>query len=165
MWTQLSRKHSKICIVAVFGGVAVVAISVIFMILIIIIPIILMASVSAVIPKLDQKAYFLSFLADVYGTGVYFARDADYSTVVKSTRSSRQLYPPPQSLEILCNDITKETTDIIMHVIEADFSVQGGVATSLIKAVGDDILNECLELDETPLFSIQYTTAGKLLSK
>ena len=52
-----------------------------------------------------------------------------------------------------------------MHVIDADFSFLVGMAPSLIKAGSNDILDEYLKLKETPLFSVQYTTVGKLRAK
>ena len=66
------------------------------------------------------------------------------------------------TVQIVCNDISKETTDLIMHVTNQDFSSQGGVGKALIKAGGDSIVQECKALGQPALFSTQYTKAGNL---
>ena len=66
------------------------------------------------------------------------------------------------TVQIVCNDISKETTDLIMHVTNQDFSFQGGVGKALIKAGGDSIVQECKALGQPALFSTQYTKAGNL---
>ena len=66
------------------------------------------------------------------------------------------------TVEIVCADISKETTDVIMHVTSQDFSFNGGVGKALIKAGGDGIVQECKTLGQPALFSTQYTGAGNL---
>ena len=66
------------------------------------------------------------------------------------------------TVQIVCDDISKEKTDLIMHVIGQDFSVKGGVAKALMKAGGDSIIQECKALSKPALFSTQYTNAGRL---
>ena len=66
------------------------------------------------------------------------------------------------TVQIVCDDISKETTDLIMHVIGQDFFAAGGVAKALIKAGGDSIIQECKALGKPALYSTQYTKAGKL---
>ena len=69
------------------------------------------------------------------------------------------------AVEIVCDDISKETTDVIMHVTSQDFSFNGGVGKALIKAGGDSIVQECKTLGQPALFSTEYTKAGKLSTK
>ena len=66
------------------------------------------------------------------------------------------------TVEIVCADISEETTDLIMHVTSQDFSFQGGVGQALIRAGGDNIVQESKALGKPALFSTQYTKAGKL---
>jgi O-acetyl-ADP-ribose deacetylase (regulator of RNase III) len=66
------------------------------------------------------------------------------------------------TVQIVCNDISKEKTELIMHVIGQDFAVKGGVAKALIKAGGDTIIQECKALGKPALYSTQYTKAGNL---
>jgi O-acetyl-ADP-ribose deacetylase (regulator of RNase III) len=66
------------------------------------------------------------------------------------------------TVQIVCDDISKETTHLIMHVIDQDFSFQGGVGKALIKAGGDSIVQECKALGQPALFSTQYTEPGNL---
>ncbi|CAB3992453.1 poly [ADP-ribose] polymerase 14-like isoform X2 [Paramuricea clavata] len=66
------------------------------------------------------------------------------------------------TVQIVCDDISKERTDLIMHVTRQDFSVKGGVAKSLIKAGGNSIIQECKALGKPTLYSTQYTKAGRL---
>ncbi|CAB4021318.1 poly [ADP-ribose] polymerase 14-like, partial [Paramuricea clavata] len=66
------------------------------------------------------------------------------------------------TVQIVCGDISKEKTDLIMHVIGQDFSVKGGVAKALIKAGGDSIIQECKALGKPALYSTQYSNAGRL---
>ena len=66
------------------------------------------------------------------------------------------------AVEIVCDDISKETTDVIMHVTSQDFSFNGGVGKALIKAGGDSIMQECKTLGQPALFSTEYTKAGNL---
>ncbi|XP_028411310.1 uncharacterized protein LOC114533885 isoform X2 [Dendronephthya gigantea] len=66
------------------------------------------------------------------------------------------------AVEIVCADISKETTDLIMHVTNEEFSFQGGVGKALIRAGGDNIVQEAKALGKPALFSTQYTKAGKL---
>ena len=69
------------------------------------------------------------------------------------------------TVQIVCNDISKETTDLIMHVIGQDFSIQGGVADALLREGGNRIFEECNALGKPALFSTQYTNAGDLSVK
>ena len=69
------------------------------------------------------------------------------------------------TVQIECADISKETTELIMHVIGQDFSFQGGVVKALIKAGGDSIVQECKSLGKPALFSTQYTNAGNLAAR
>jgi O-acetyl-ADP-ribose deacetylase (regulator of RNase III) len=66
------------------------------------------------------------------------------------------------TVQIVRADISKESTDLIMHVVDEDFSFTGGVAKALIRAGGDSIIQECKALGKPALFSTQYTKAGKL---
>ena len=66
------------------------------------------------------------------------------------------------TVQIVCDDISKEKTELIMHVIGQDFAVKGGVAKALIKAGGDTIIQECKALGKPALYSTQYTKAGNL---
>ena len=66
------------------------------------------------------------------------------------------------TVQIVCDDISKEKTDLIMHVIGQDFSVKGGVAKALIKAGGDSIIQECKALGKPSFYSTQYSNAGRL---
>ena len=66
------------------------------------------------------------------------------------------------TVQIVCDDISKETTDLIMHVTSQDFSFNGGVGKALIKAGGKTIEQECKGLGQPALFSTQYTKAGNL---
>jgi O-acetyl-ADP-ribose deacetylase (regulator of RNase III) len=66
------------------------------------------------------------------------------------------------TVQIVCDDISKETTHLIMHVTNQDFSFQGGVGKALIKAGGDSIVQECKALGQPSLFSTQYTKAGNI---
>ena len=66
------------------------------------------------------------------------------------------------TVQIVCADISKETTDVIMHVTSEDFSFNGGVGKALIKAGGDSIAQECKALGQPALYSTQYTKAGNL---
>ena len=66
------------------------------------------------------------------------------------------------AVQIVCDDIINETTDLIMHVIGQDFSFQGGVAKALVKAGGDSIVQECKALGQPAPLSTQYTKAGNL---
>ena len=66
------------------------------------------------------------------------------------------------TVQIVCDDISKETTDLIMHVTSQDFSFNGGVGKALIKAGGKTIEQECKGLGKPGLFSTQYTNAGNL---
>ena len=66
------------------------------------------------------------------------------------------------TVQIVCDDITKETTNLIMHVITQDFSIQGGVAKALDKVGGTSIFQECRKLGKPALFTTQYTKAGNL---
>ena len=66
------------------------------------------------------------------------------------------------TVQVVCADITYETTDLIMHVITQDFSIKGGVAKALIRAGGKIFLQECQKLGKPPLFTTQYTKAGNL---
>ncbi len=66
------------------------------------------------------------------------------------------------AVQIVCADISKETTDLIMHVTSEDFSFNGGVGKALIKAGGDSIAQECKALGQPALYSTQYTKAGNL---
>ena len=66
------------------------------------------------------------------------------------------------TVQIVCDDISKEKTDLIMHVIGQDFAPAGGVAKALIKAGGDTIIQECKALGKPALYSTQYTKAGNL---
>ena len=66
------------------------------------------------------------------------------------------------TVQIVCDDISKETTDLIMHVTSEDFSFNGGVGKALIKAGGKTIEQECKGLGQPALFSTQYTQAGNL---
>ena len=49
-----------------------------------------------------------------------------------------------------------------MHVIDQGFSFQGGVASALVKAGGDSIIQECKTLGQPALSTTQYTNAGNL---
>jgi O-acetyl-ADP-ribose deacetylase (regulator of RNase III) len=69
------------------------------------------------------------------------------------------------TVKIKCADISKETTELIMHVMGQDFSFGGGVAKALIKAGGDSIVQECKSLGKPALFSTQYTNAGNLAAR
>lgn len=94
------------------------------------------------------------------------------STIYKPTASSLTEKPDGSlelsigrknlTVQIVCADITKERTDVIMHVITQDFSFKGGVIKALAKAGGDEIVRECKTLGKPAIFSTQYTTAGKL---
>ena len=66
------------------------------------------------------------------------------------------------TIQIVCDDISKETTDLIMHVTSQDFSFNGGVGKALIKAGGKTIEQECKGLGQPALFSTKYTKAGNL---
>ena len=66
------------------------------------------------------------------------------------------------AVQVVCDDISKETTDLIMHVIDGGFSFQGGVAKALVKAGGVSIVQECKALGQPALFTTQYTKAGNL---
>ena len=66
------------------------------------------------------------------------------------------------TVQIVCNDISKETTDLIMHVTNQDFSFNGGVGKALIKAGGKSIVQECKGLGQPTLFTTQYTKPGNL---
>ena len=66
------------------------------------------------------------------------------------------------TVQIVCNDISKETTDLIMHVTSQDFSFHGGVGKALIKAGGKSIEQECKGLAQPAIFTTQYTKAGNL---
>ena len=66
------------------------------------------------------------------------------------------------TVQIVCDDISKETTDLIMHVTSQDFSFNGGVGKALIKVGGKSIEEECKGLGQPALFSTQYTKAGSL---
>ena len=66
------------------------------------------------------------------------------------------------TVQIVRADISKESTDLIMHVVDEDFSFTGGIAKALIRAGGDSIIQECKALGKPALFSTQYTKAGKL---
>ena len=65
-------------------------------------------------------------------------------------------------VQIVCADICKETTDLIMHVIDRGLSFQGGVGKALILAGGDSIVQETQALGKPAPFSTLYTKAGKL---
>ena len=65
-------------------------------------------------------------------------------------------------VEIVCADISKETTDVIMHVTSQDFSFNGGVGKALIKVGGDSIVQECQTLGQPALFTTHFTKAGNL---
>jgi O-acetyl-ADP-ribose deacetylase (regulator of RNase III) len=66
------------------------------------------------------------------------------------------------TVQIVCSDISKETTDLIMHVTSEDFSFNGGVGKALIKAGGDSIVQECKALGQPALFTTQFTKAGNM---
>ena len=66
------------------------------------------------------------------------------------------------TVQIVCADISKETTDLIMHVTSQDFSFNGGVGKALVKAGGDSIVQECKAFGQPALFSTHYTKAGNL---
>ena len=66
------------------------------------------------------------------------------------------------TIQIVCADIANETTDLIMHVVTQDFSLQGGVARALVKSGGTSILQECQALGKPAPFTTQYTKAGNL---
>ncbi|XP_028405586.1 protein mono-ADP-ribosyltransferase PARP15-like isoform X1 [Dendronephthya gigantea] len=96
------------------------------------------------------------------------------STIYKSNAKNPSLTEKPDgSLELFIGskrlkvqivraDITKERTNVIMHVIAQDFSFKGGVINALTKAGGDDIVRACKALGKPAIFSTHYTTAGKL---
>ena len=65
-------------------------------------------------------------------------------------------------VQVINADISHEKTDLIMHVIGSDFCVKGGVAKAIKSAGGDSIIHECKAMKTPPLFSTQYTKAGKL---
>ncbi|XP_028391015.1 protein mono-ADP-ribosyltransferase PARP14-like [Dendronephthya gigantea] len=66
------------------------------------------------------------------------------------------------TVQIVCADISKETTDLIMHVINQGLSFQGGVGKALIIAGGDSIVEETRALGKPAPFSTLYTKAGSL---
>ena len=66
------------------------------------------------------------------------------------------------TVQIVCDDITNETTNLIMHVITQDFSIQGGVAKALERVGGTNIFQECRTLGKPAPFTTQYTNAGNL---
>ena len=69
------------------------------------------------------------------------------------------------TVQIVCNDISKESTDLIMHVINQDFVFRGGVAKSLIKEGGDSIVKECKAIGKPAFFSTHFTKPGKLAAR
>ena len=66
------------------------------------------------------------------------------------------------TVQIICDDITNETTDLIMHVTTQDFSIQSGVAKALARVGGTSIFQECRNLGTPALFTTHYTKAGNL---
>ena len=66
------------------------------------------------------------------------------------------------TVRIVCDDITNETTNLIMHVITQDFSIQGGVAKALERVGGTSIFQECRNLGKPAPFTTKYTKAGNL---
>ncbi|XP_046856440.1 uncharacterized protein LOC124449537 isoform X2 [Xenia sp. Carnegie-2017] len=103
-------------------------------------------------PGQSQSAFVQSFTPSSATT----SENPDGSLEVKFPKQTPRV-------EIVCADISQETTQLIMHVTNENFSLQGGVAKALVKAGGDKIEEECKALGTAPLFSTQYTGAGKLL--
>ena len=64
--------------------------------------------------------------------------------------------------EVVCADISKEKTDLIMHVTNQDFGFSYELPNSIIRAGGESVVRECKALREPAIFSTQYTKAGNL---
>ena len=66
------------------------------------------------------------------------------------------------TIEVVCADISKEKTDLIMHVTNQDFGFSYELSNSIIRAGGESVVRECKGLREPAIFSTQYTRAGNL---
>ena len=66
------------------------------------------------------------------------------------------------TVQIVNGDITKESTEMIMHVTNTNLSLHGGVAKSLLAAGGDTFEKDWKAASPIPLFSAKFTNAGKL---
>ena len=73
-----------------------------------------------------------------------------------------------KKVEIVKGDITKETTDVIAHLSNANLAMTSGVATALVNVGGQEIERACKENSKSrrkQVGTTVLTTAGRLAAK
>ncbi len=68
-------------------------------------------------------------------------------------------------IELICGDITKQTTDAIVNAANNTLLGGGGVDGAIHKAGGKEILDQCKKIGGCPTGEAKITVAGNLKSK
>ncbi|KAL7881372.1 hypothetical protein AOLI_G00082200 [Acnodon oligacanthus] len=65
-------------------------------------------------------------------------------------------------VKVLCGDITKETTEVIVNSTNTSLNLSSGVSGAILKAAGQTVVEECKKLGTQPSDGVVLTKGGNL---